>query len=416
MVNRQPAASGSLNRITARLILAGASVALALVLAEVVLRLIGFSAPNLYEPHPQLGWILRPGARGWYTAEGRGFVQVNSVGMRDREHSLRKPDGVYRIAVLGDSYTEAKQVPVDSTFWSLLPDRLTDCGFQPGKEIETLNFSASGYGTAQELILLRLLAEQYHPDLVLLQINGGNDIRNNSKALEWDNDRPFYQLNPDGTLSLDSSFMLAPRYRLMTTPTRRFFRVLASHSRVAQLIHAVRQENPKDRKERHFAIAEAGLDEWELSPPRDSLQENAWRVTEALIAEVNREAAANGTATLVMTVPWPPQIQPDLKSREAFAKQVGIPDFGYPDRRIQAFGKAHNIPVLTLAPSMGAVALETKTYFNGFGDHLGFGHWNSAGHRVAAEVIAEAMCSSPLIPKGNLAEAVDQPASPGPTN
>jgi lysophospholipase L1-like esterase len=338
--------------------------------------------------------MLRPGAEGWYTSEGRGFVQVNSAGMRDREHRFAKPDDVYRIAVLGDSYTEAKQVPVDSTYWSLLPDRLEHCGFQAGKHIEALNFSASGYGTAQELILLQVLAERYQPDLILVQLNGGNDIRNNSRTLETENDRPFFVLNPDGSLRLDNSFTSRARFRLMTSRSRTVFRNLASHSRLFQLIRSVRRTDPKKRKETQFAIAEAGLDESELSPPRDPQWEDAWRVTEALIAEINREAAQHQAQTLVVTVPWPAQILPDTGARIAFARRAGVPDLSYPDRRLEAFGKANNIWVLPLAPGMGEAAQAERTFLNGFGDHLGIGHWNTAGHRVAAQVIAGALCSS----------------------
>jgi lysophospholipase L1-like esterase len=380
--------------IAGRLALVGVAIVVAVFLAEILLRLIGFGAPVLYRPDPQLGWILRPGATGWYTSEGHGLVQVNSAGMRDREHQLTKPDSVYRIAVLGDSYTEAKHVPVDSTYWWLLPDQLKRCGFGAGEHIETLNFSATGYGTAQELILLRVLAERYQPDLVLLQINGGNDIRNNSRTLETENDRPFFVLNPDGSLRLDNSFTSRARFRLMTSRSRTAFRNLTSYSRLLQLIHAVRHTDPRKRKEAHFAIAEAGLDEPELSPPRDPRWEDAWRVTEALIAEISREAAGHRAGTLVVTVPWPAQILPDTGARIAFATRAGVPDLGYPDRRLEAFGKANNIWVLPLAPGMGEAAQAEGKFLNGFGDHLGIGHWNADGHRVAAELIAHALCSS----------------------
>ena len=39
---------------------------------EVGLRVAGFSAPVWYQPDAELGWKLRPGAQGWFTAEGRG--------------------------------------------------------------------------------------------------------------------------------------------------------------------------------------------------------------------------------------------------------------------------------------------------------------------------------------------------------
>src|SRR5687768_11781519 len=96
--------------------LIAASTIFALIAFEIALRLIGFSSPVWYRPDPQLGWTLRPGLEAWYTQEGRGLVRVNSAAMRDREHPVEKPKDVYRIAVLGDSYAEARQVAAEEAF------------------------------------------------------------------------------------------------------------------------------------------------------------------------------------------------------------------------------------------------------------------------------------------------------------
>ena len=111
--------------------LACASVAVTVVLAEGTLRVAGFSYPNFWQPDPVTGSSLRPGMEGWQRDEGRAYVKISAQGLRDREHSISKPAGTYRIAVLGDSYAEAMQVDVERTFWSLLPKRLASCGFAP---------------------------------------------------------------------------------------------------------------------------------------------------------------------------------------------------------------------------------------------------------------------------------------------
>jgi len=42
----------------------------------------------------------------------------------------------------------------------------------------------SSYGTAQELLNYRYYGSKYSPDMVMLAFFAGNDVRNNSKALE----------------------------------------------------------------------------------------------------------------------------------------------------------------------------------------------------------------------------------------
>ena len=176
-----------------------------ILLAEILLRVIGFHDPFFYRYNQYAGVALNPGARGWYTREGRAEVQINSAGFRDREYTLEKPADVFRIAILGDSYAEALQVPIEQTFWTLLEQYLNEreCFFK--KRVEVLNFGVSGYGTTQELLILRHYVKPYAPDLVVIAMCTGNDVRNNSKTLESRAARPFFLLQGD-TLVLDTSY------------------------------------------------------------------------------------------------------------------------------------------------------------------------------------------------------------------
>ena len=56
-----------MKRLTVLTAVVGASVLVALLLAEIALRMMGFSAPVWYRPDPQLGWTLRPGMNAWFT-------------------------------------------------------------------------------------------------------------------------------------------------------------------------------------------------------------------------------------------------------------------------------------------------------------------------------------------------------------
>src|SRR2546423_8703719 len=80
-------------------------------MTEVFLRVAGYSAPLFYMPDYYRGIVLRPNIAGTYQREGRNYVAINSAGLRDREHSIAKPANTIRIALLGDSYCEALQVP-----------------------------------------------------------------------------------------------------------------------------------------------------------------------------------------------------------------------------------------------------------------------------------------------------------------
>jgi len=72
---------------------------------------------------------------------------------------------------------------------------------------------------------------------------------------------------------------------------------------------------------------------------------------------------------------------------------VGMDDLFYPNRRLEQFANREAIDFLDLAQPLQRYADEKKVYLHGFGKEIGNGHWNVEGHRQAAELIAQKMCS-----------------------
>ena len=86
-------------------------VSLGVIVAEAAVRLLRLGKPEFFIYSATRGWKLRAGASGWQTDEGRAFVSVNRWGYRGADWTRVKPTGTLRIAVLGDSFIEAQQVP-----------------------------------------------------------------------------------------------------------------------------------------------------------------------------------------------------------------------------------------------------------------------------------------------------------------
>ena len=121
-----PVSTAARRRLFGCVTLIGA-VLVGLIIAEIVLRLVGYSAPEFYVPDDGLGYTLIPGMNGWYTKEGRTFVSINSDGFRDDEHAVAKSESTLRVAVIGDSYVEGFQVPDDQLFTTFLAKSYSCC-------------------------------------------------------------------------------------------------------------------------------------------------------------------------------------------------------------------------------------------------------------------------------------------------
>lgn len=384
--------------------LAVLSTLLAILVAEGALRAAGFSYPNFWVPDPLTGSTLRPGMEGWHQDEGRAYVRVNSRGLRDREHAIPKPPRTYRIAILGDSYAEAIQVDAERTFWALLPRRLQRCDFAAGRRIEPVNFGVSGYGTGLQLITLRERVWQYEPDLVLLAFFPGNDVRNNSRRLENEPGRPYFELR-DGALHLDTGYRSDPEFiaRQRTAAARARLQTL----RLYQLLRRVKAGRSAERGQHNAPIAaaladgrpavalgERGLDENVFRPPQDPAWREAWDLTDRLLAQAHAETVARGARFVLVVLSTPGTVYPDPAMRERYAASLGVHDLFYPEQRVGRLARERGFELVALGPAMQRHADASRAYYHGFPNtRLGFGHWNEAGHALAAELIGRALCA-----------------------
>ena len=371
---------------------------LGLLIVEVALRILGYSEPNLYTTDQYRGVALKPGAEGWWRREGEAYIRINSEGLRDREHTKQKPPRTLRIAVLGDSYAEALQVPLEKTFWAVLENRLSACERLTGQRVEVINFGVSGYGTALELITLRRQVWEYSPDIVVLAFTTGNDISDNSRALKGGEDIPYF-IHRDGQLVLDESYLNSRTFRLRQSILNRSLRWLRNYSRVAQLAfqayYAIANRLASGRQQQQGDAqqgTEAGQFAAVFNEPGDPVWKDAWQVTEELLLMMRDEVARRNAKFLVVTLSNAVQVNPNPTLREEFRKRMKISDLFYPDRRIKALGEREGFHVLNLAPSLQTYAEQHKIFLHGFGRTLGNGHWNADGHRVAGEVIAQQLC------------------------
>jgi lysophospholipase L1-like esterase len=397
-----PAKQRPRRRRFSRLLLFLAAILAALFFAEVALRISGFTYFNPYIVDEDVGYSLRPTAEGWWKREGVTYVKINSQGFHDREHSLAKPAATFRIAVIGDSFTEAFQVRLEKSFGAVMVRKLNECPRANISKVEVLSFGISGFSTARELILLQKHVWQYSPDVVVLQVTTGNDIRDNSRTLNAYPGQPVpYFVFQDSKLKLDDS-MLAARnrtitFRLQRSLLGRSFNWVQNHSRLLGLIYTAREayqaSSQVPERMRHLTTqSETGLDSEVYAEPANPEWDDAWRVTEGLIVEMRDEVRAKGAQFLVVTGSMGIQVNPDSNVRESFMNRLGIRSLFYPDQRIKALGEHEGFEVLNLAQPMADYANRNHIFLHGNFETKGRGHWNELGHQLVGELIAQELC------------------------
>ena len=140
-----------------------------LLFAEAFVRLVD---PQPVMPRYVTGttWGVRgniPNARYWHhTPEVTVEYRINSQGMRsDREYPLKKPPGVCRVALFGDSFFMGYELDLKNTFGVQLEEQLRAHGLN----VEVLNFSVSGFGQAEMLRTYESYGRKFDPDVVMFE-------------------------------------------------------------------------------------------------------------------------------------------------------------------------------------------------------------------------------------------------------
>ena len=369
---------------------------------EIGLRLAGVSFPVIVQIDSIRGTSLRPNAEVLHMEEGNAFVKINSEGLHDRERSKVKPENTFRIAVLGDSLVEARQVPIDTNFVSILEKNLGVCESLKKKKVEVLNFGVSDYGTAQELLTLKHFVWDYSPDMVVLGFLSANDIRNNSRALDGAEYRPYFVYKQD-ELVLDNSFLESPGYILRNKGVFKFAYEALYYSRVLQLFKKFRDALHRNRMNREHRknIYENRSNNLVYHKPVDQKWKEAWRVTEGLLLKFRDEVKANGAKFLVVGMPWGGiQINPDTRIRQNYMDRFGLKNLFFPEFRVKKLGEKEGFSMLNLAPQFQSYVETNQVYLHGFEGtrglrgNLGAGHWNEKGHHLAGDIISEHICKT----------------------
>ncbi|HMF55575.1 MAG TPA: SGNH/GDSL hydrolase family protein [Pyrinomonadaceae bacterium] len=389
-------------------------------MAEISLRIIGYSYPIFYITDYERGYAPRPNVEGWFWVENKVYVRINGEGFRDREHSKAKPADTVRIAVLGDSFAEARQVPMEQTFWAVMEQRLQSCPALAGKKVEVLNFGVGGYGTAQELLTLRQRVWDYSPDIVILAVTTYNDIIDNYRPFKQTEEIPYFFYRND-QLVYDSSFRDSPTYRWHDSRMFRAWEWLHNHSCFIQLLHhaqynirtrisdwrarralsqsqAAQPNTPQSQQtqSRTVSAEDVGLNNMIYVEPDDTWKE-AWRLTEGLIKQTRDEVERRGAKFLFVTISTDIQVYPKKAVRQALINRLGTNDLLYPNHRLQALADREGIAFLDLAEPMQAYADQNGVFLHGFGNDAGNGHWNDAGHRLAGDLISQKLCAQDFL-------------------
>jgi hypothetical protein len=381
------------SRLLVNLLVMLIATAFALGLAEGIVRLIYpefgipiFTTKLFTEFDPLLGWRKIPNFHGTHVQDEYTIVErFNSKGLRGPEYPYKKPAGEYRILVLGDSFAEGYTVEFEELCSELLKQKLST-GLN--KRVQVINAGTGGYSTDQELLFLRTEGVKYEPDLVIV-LYCENDAPMNVKSVYYTMGRgqkPLFALE-DGKLSLKS------------TPQKTWDRTEEAEKDTAKKEHDYKKPFSLLKSDTWYlyrltkyvlsrrsknATAGGPIEQALDSAPEDKPAGDAgyrgrkddWIMTEALMAQIQKEAADAGAKFLLYSIPQ----KEDVYSAKA-------PDSAI-EHNLRVMSQRHEmkfIPTIATFRKQAANLESSQKRLYWKKDS----HWTPEGHRLTAEILAQ---------------------------
>lgn len=319
-----------------------------------------------------------------------GFkVSFNSDGMRDREHTATKAEGVFRVLVLGDSFMEALQVPFEASFPSLL-ERELDLG--AGGRVEVVNASVSGWGTDDELQYLTRYGMRWKPDLILVAMTLHNDISDNLRE-------QFHAIRDGALVDQPPPAETFLRYEVLQlkaylSTKSHAYRLLLRARRATQVREAASQ-------------LRSHVVELFRSTADDQIARGL-ELTALLLERMVKLASSERSGVVVVLLPLAMQLSDERFAEFARSASVspGELEIEKPQRVVTRIGDRLGVAVIDLLPGF-------RAWTAGGGGSLYLerdGHWNERGHRLAADVVAGELISRHLVRRADTHSTTTTPS------
>jgi len=331
------------------------SLVLVLIIGEITVRTLGItdklmgydSKLFVAEDNPSLGYGFRPNFHG-FVAESE--FKINSIGMRDYEYAEAKPEGVLRIAVLGDSVAAGLGVGMDETF----PKQLEKLFREKGTKCEVMNFGVNGYNLSQEVASFKKKALRFYPDIAVLCFNI-NDIRE------------AYTLNDNGLLDKKYDYS---EYRF---PWNLIFTVERALVRRSQFFLFLKRKTVDFLKSRQVGSNFLSFGEAQLELEKEYYIGNkseSWKKAKKDFLELKKITDNSNVKLIVVVLPFAHQLdapEPDVEPQSTITAFLREEGFVYMDLRDMLKDKK-----------------DERLFRSG-----DYNHPNASGHKAIAEAVYE---------------------------
>ena len=338
------------------------------------------------QPDTVLHHKFIPNAKGRYkTTEFDTRYNINSLGLRDREYSLETAWGVFRILMVGDSFTEGDGVEEYETFSKYLEQELNVLGSR--REYEVINSGCGSYSPLLEYLYLKTAGLRLDPDLVILNFDLSDvfDDIQYTRLARFDTKGEPTGVSPE-TEQHDQGWIVdglvaAKDFLKSHAHLYNFVRL-----RIGRYIEGARHEAT--------LTGDLHYDKYAMLRGNYRYQQSDWSLSYKYILMIREMLEKRGISFYVAVYPYGLQV-----SRREY--DAGRQFWGFrrdtlystePQQRIEQFCRENKIHVINACEDFRTAARSQYPLYLAYN-----GHWTAAGHRLYSQVLFQALQSQVIL-------------------
>jgi len=367
-------------QVLLRGILMAIGVIVGLLLVEITLRFITprevmryfFMSPDSIVHHR-----FTPNASGRYqSVEFDTRYSINSLGLRDKEYSAKKPSEVVRILMLGDSFTEGDGVESNETFSKALETYFDTASTT--QKCQIINAGVGSYSPLLEYLYMKNYGLSLNPDLVILNFDLSDvfDDIQYSQLARFDSNGIAIGVSPAPEHISESRVVRAltgiKDFLKEHTRTYNFIRI-----RIDRYLEGARHEG-------NFS-GDVSHDKYAMLREKQQARDGGdWSQSFKYILQLRDLLHARNIDFWLTVYPYGLQVSPrewnlgrqfwGFKSDTVYACS--------PQSKMEDFCRRNGIKVINMCDAFKHASQATYPLFLEYN-----GHWTPAGHRVAADAL-----------------------------
>ena len=371
---------------------------ISLFIAEIAIRIsnaVDHKERKIWIPDPYLGMVHAPNNKFRYQDDAKVEFDIqhrtNSFGLMGPEISLEKANDVFRIILLGDSYTEALQVEEGKSFARRLESMLQQDFRVKGKSVEVLNAGVSGYSPIIQYLYFKRDLAKLNPDLVVLQLFTNDVFEDNKfKAMSLLDSEGFPVKIHTYFLDKYSKAIYFYRFHQWLLNVSRFYEYVYTWS-------VKRNKNLPINKEMRQLDEFHDINQFFIVQDDRPLfkditfRDQAWANTEKYLSKLNNLVQQKDADFALFYIPTEAQLTLVEYSPHAqmyFSRQANT----YFNDLLVNFSQTYQVPFLDLLDRFELLKQEGLYY-------PGDGHLNEKGHRVVAKALYDFLLQNNLLEK-----------------